>query len=91
MVVRDVTEVEESTAAERLVLTASGRPFGKARIDIVLTPQSDGCRVAITETPVSGPGAWIHNPVLDLAIARRNVETLARLAAVAERPTSSAD
>ena len=36
---------------------------------------------------MAGFGKWIYNPVVDLVMARRNVETLARLAALSERHT----
>jgi hypothetical protein len=73
---------------ERLVMTARGRPFGEARIEIVLTVEGKGTRVALTETPISGPGRWLFNRVDDAILHRRNVESLARLAAMSERRTA---
>jgi uncharacterized protein YndB with AHSA1/START domain len=83
----DETSVDEVTPNERLVMTARGRPLGEARVEIALTGQGDGTRVLLTETPISGPGRWLHNRIADAILHRRNVESLARLAAMAERRT----
>ena len=91
VVIRDVSTVEVVEPDKRLVLTASGRPFGHARVTIELTPDESGTRVSIDEVPIAGPGKWLDNPVSELLLARRNTETLARLAALAERRTSPAD
>jgi uncharacterized protein YndB with AHSA1/START domain len=85
---RDETEVEEVTPGERLVVMARGRPMGEARVEIVLSPMDGGTDVTMTETPVSGPGQWFHNPLSETVLMRRNVESLARLAAIAERRTA---
>ena len=84
---RDETQVEESSPGERLVMTARGRPVGEARIEITLTPEGTATLVTMTETPVSGPGRWVHNPVTEALLVRRNVEGLARLTAIVERRT----
>ena len=46
--------------------------------------------MTLAEAPVGGLGKWLHNPVNEAVLARRNVETLARLAALAERRTEPA-
>jgi Activator of Hsp90 ATPase homolog 1-like protein len=84
----DETSVDEVSANERLVMTARGRPFGEARIEITLTVEGNGTRVALAETPISGPASWLHNRVADLILHRRNVESLARLTAMSERRTA---
>jgi uncharacterized protein YndB with AHSA1/START domain len=84
----DETQVEEMVPNERLVMTARGRPFGEARVDISLSPEGNGTRVVLTETPVRGPGHWLHNGVSDALLHRRNVESLARLAVISERRTA---
>jgi hypothetical protein len=43
------------------------------------------------EAPVAGPGKWLHNPVTEAVLTRRNVETLARLTALVERHTTPND
>jgi uncharacterized protein YndB with AHSA1/START domain len=84
---RDETVVEEVAPGGRLVMTARGRPMGEARVEIVLAPKGGGTEITMTETPISGPGQWFHNPVSEALLTRRNVESLARLAALAERRT----
>jgi hypothetical protein len=66
-------------------MTARVRPFGEARIELTLTPEGDHTVVQMTESAVSGPGRWVHSPLTERLLARRNVESLARLAAIAER------
>lgn len=85
--VRDETRVETCEPGRRLVLTASGRPFGKARIEIELDDADGHCRVTMTEYPVAGPGRLGRNPVGDAILRRRNTEALSRLAAICERHT----
>lgn len=85
---RDDTTIETCEPGRRLVMTASGRPFGKARIEIELTDVPDGCRITMREEPVAGPGAWGHNPLADRLLHRRNAEALTRLAALCERRVS---
>lgn len=87
LVTRDETEVEEMEPDRRLVLTARGRPVGEARIVIELEDEGAGCRLTMTEHPVSGPGEWLHNPVTEAVLVRRNNETLNRFAALVERRT----
>ena len=55
MLLDDVTVVEESVPLEKLVLHAKGRPFGGARVILHLSDIDDGCRVEMTEYPVTGP------------------------------------
>jgi uncharacterized protein YndB with AHSA1/START domain len=86
----DETRVEEVETNRRLVMTARGRPLGEARIEIILDPELRGTRVLMHEAPVKGPGAWINNPVTESVLHRRNVESLARLAALAEHRTAPA-
>ena len=82
MATRDETVVEEVEPDRRLVLLARGRPFGEARIVIELEADGDGTRVTMDETPVKGPGQWLHNPLTEALLVRRNTESLARLTAV---------
>ena len=86
-VARDESQVEEVVPGRRLVLIARGRPFGEARVVIDLEADGGQTLVTMRETPCAGPGKWLHNPVSDAALARRNVESLARLTCIAERRT----
>lgn len=87
LVTRDETIVEESAPGRKLVLLAKGGILGSARVVLELEPDGDGTLVSLSEAPVAGFGKWVHNPALDRVLARRNVETLARLAALSERHT----
>ena len=88
LVARDETVVESSQPPNALTLVAKGRPLGEARVSITLRPDGAGTEVTMVETPIAGPGKWLHNPVTEALLVRRNVESLARLAAIAERRTS---
>ena len=87
---QDETKVEVCEAPEHLVLLARGRPLGEARVDLRLERTAAGTEVTMGEVPVSGPGKWAHNPVLDAVLQARIVESLGRLAALAEQPSSPA-
>jgi len=84
--VRDSTSVVESAAPHRLVLRGRARPTGVVRIEIDLAARDGGTEVVLTEVPVEGPPAWLHNPLQDWLIDRRNRESLRRLKQLAERP-----
>lgn len=85
LLVNDETEVVTSLRPGRLVLTTRARPFGVARVTLTMEPDGAGTTVTMQEVPTGGPGRWLHNPFNDGVLRLRNVETLARLAAIAER------
>ena len=87
MVTRDYSEVEKLEPDSEIVLYASGSKLGSARIRITVEPHPDGSQVAIHETPVDGPGKWLHNPLQDVLLHRRNIESLHRLRATVRRFT----
>lgn len=91
LVTRDETVVEKCQPNERLVLLVRGRPVGEARVVLELNDENNGCRVTMHETPIAGPGKWLHNPATEALLARRNTETLDRLAAVAEKRTEPSE
>jgi uncharacterized protein YndB with AHSA1/START domain len=82
--VRDSTSVVESQPAQRLVLHARARPTGVARVELDLAVVGGGTRVAISERPIVGPPALLHNPIQDWFIDRRNRDSLRRLKRLAE-------
>ena len=90
-VVRDDSVVTEVEPGRVLQLQAHGRPFGEATVRLELDPEGDGCRITMTETPTAGPGKWLHNPLSEAILVRRNTESLARLCALAERRTAPAE
>jgi len=81
----DYTEVTDSQPLKLLALRARGWPFGEAAVRLNLSAQGDSTRVVIEEEAVSGPGALVPAPVQAPGIKWRNIETLRRLAFIAER------
>lgn len=79
LLLADSTEVLACEPAHRLVLRARGWPAGEARVELVLGADGDQTQVVMTEEPTSGPGAWLHNPVLEAVLVRRVAESLDRL------------
>jgi hypothetical protein len=63
----------------RLELEAHAWPAGTAGIVLRVEERGDGVCVALDEAPRRGPARLLHNPVADLLIKVRNVETLRRL------------
>jgi uncharacterized protein YndB with AHSA1/START domain len=84
----DETRIDEVTPNERIVMTARARPFGEARVELTLKAEGEGTKVTLTETPIKGPASWLHNRIADTILHRRNVECLARLAAMSEKRTA---
>ncbi|MEV8180129.1 SRPBCC family protein [Cellulosimicrobium funkei] len=66
-------------------LQARGWPAGEARVRIEVLPTEQGCTVRITEDAEKGPGTLVPRPVRSAVIGPRNVESLRRLALLAER------
>ena len=83
-VLDDDTEVLECDPGRFLRLRARGWPLGEAEVAIRLTAQGAGTLVAIDEEAVSGPGSYLPEPVKAVSIKIRNVESLRRLAFLAE-------
>ncbi|MEU4419769.1 SRPBCC family protein [Actinoplanes sp. NPDC024001] len=82
----DASTVLTCTPNRRLRLNAGLWPLGEAVVDIRLEPVGDhATRVVIEEDFEAGPLRWVQNKVNDLILHRRNVETLRRLADIAER------
>jgi hypothetical protein len=75
----------------RLLMTARGWPVGEAEVEITLEAKAGGTQVTTRETPTGGAGRLLRNRAGDSLIHRRNLETLARLAALAERRTKPVD
>lgn len=88
LTVRDHTVVEEVEADRLLALTARGRPLGEASIRLELEGDDDECVVTMHEVPAPGSARWMHTRPVDELLRMRNVESLRRLAGLAERRTS---
>ena len=80
----DSTSCEVWDPPRRMVLTARGWPVGEARVTIEAKAAGDGCIVRIQEEAVSGPAKLLPPLVTHALLRWRNVETLHRLAYLAE-------
>ncbi len=85
LLLNDSTEVLECSPTSYLKLKARGWPAGEAEVELRLEAAGDTTEVSITEDLTRGPGRLLPKPARDPQIAWRNVETLRRLAYVAER------
>ena len=83
-VIDDNTEVLECDSGRFLRLRARGWRIGEAEVAIRLTASGAGTLVEIEEHVASGPGLLVPPPLAGLSIKIRNVETLRRLAFLAE-------
>ena len=79
----DHTEVTACDPLRLLALRARAWPFGEAVTILSLNEYGAGTRVVIEEDAVSGPGKLV--PMRRPGVKARNVETLRRLAYIAER------
>ncbi|WP_205873403.1 SRPBCC family protein [Mycobacterium camsae] len=85
LVIDDKTEVESCTPGAELVLKARVGLFGAARITLRLSDNPDGCRIEMSEVPVTGPASLLPDRLALAAVYPRNRECLWRLGALAER------
>ena len=81
----DETEILGCEPGHRLRMQARGWPMGEATVELTLHPAGDHTLVEMYEEPTSGPGAWIHNRVVDMVGTKRLEETLDRLRRLVER------
>ncbi len=88
LLIDDTTEVTESRPPHYLALRGRGWPAGEVDIAIHLRASGGGTEVVIEEDAAAGPGVLIPKPVRGLTFRWRNVETLRRLAYIAERRTA---
>lgn len=89
LLIDDDTEVVDVRPGASLTLKAKARPSGSALVTIRLEPLGAETRVVIEEDAVSGPAVLVPRPLRDLGLKWRNVESLRRLAYVAERRPAS--
>jgi uncharacterized protein YndB with AHSA1/START domain len=80
----DNTEVLQATPKSLLQLRARAWPSGEAQVTMRLRAQGSQCEVTIEEDAVKGPGVLVPKPLRDVPLAWRNIETLRRLAYIAE-------
>ena len=85
LLIDDNTEVTESNPGVSMSLRARAWPAGEASVTIRLRPVGVQTEVVIDEDAVSGPGTLVPRPLRAATLKWRNVETLQRLAYLAER------
>lgn len=85
----DTTSMLEWDPPRRAVMQARLWPVGEATVALDVEATEGGSLVTITEVPSSGPFAMVPRPAADLPIKVRNVETLKRLAYLAEGQAGS--
>ncbi|MCZ4119608.1 SRPBCC family protein [Streptomyces sp. H39-S7] len=84
------TVVRVNELESRLELEAYAGVLGTARIAIEIRPWGDDSLVVVDEHPLRGPGARLHNTVVDAAIMLRHRSMLDRFAEAVERLTPPA-
>jgi uncharacterized protein YndB with AHSA1/START domain len=85
----DSSSVVAVEPGRRLRLKVGLWPIGEAVVDIRLEPDGPGrTRVIMLEDFERGPLRWVHNKLNDVLLHRRNIESLRRLADIAERAES---
>ena len=87
LLIDDTTEVVESNPGTTLTLRARAWPSGEAGVTLHLRPNGTGTEVVIEEDAESGPATLVPKVLRDPPLGWRNVETLRRLAYLAERRT----
>jgi uncharacterized protein YndB with AHSA1/START domain len=80
----DDTEVLESKRPRQLVLEARIRPFAVNKVELRLRRRGNGTRVTMIEYPTGGLAKLVANPLMDLLLHVRNLESLRRLRRLAE-------
>lgn len=85
VVLDDETTVVACEPLREIVLAAKARPFGAARVTLRLHDIAEGCRIEMSEVPISRPLKWLPQSATLAAAWPRNRECTWRLAAVAER------
>jgi len=84
LLLNDHTRVEGSSPGSRLQLLARAWPSGEARVEIELAAHEGRTTVTMHDDAVSGPGRLIPLPARSAALHVRNIESLRRLALLAE-------
>jgi hypothetical protein len=84
--IQDSTSVVAAEKARMLHLRPKLWPLGEAEVLITLTDLGTGqTKVTLAEDFRAGPLLWVRTKINDLAMHRRNRESLRRLADLAER------
>jgi len=82
--INDDTTMLEWDPPRHAMMRPKGWPMGEAHVQIDVRPIGSGCIVRMKEAAVAGPGKYVPPALLDIVMSVRNVETLKRLAFIAE-------
>ena len=85
ILLNDDTEVLEQKPSQLIRLRANAWPLGQAHVSISLSATGSHTEVVIDEQATSGPGAVVPDALIAPLLNWRNVETLSRLAFIAEK------
>ena len=85
LLIDDTTDVLDLVPGRRLSLRARGWPAGEAEVVISLEAAAGSTRIVLQEDVVAGPGRVLPAGLRGPLLHARNVETLRRLAYLAER------
>jgi uncharacterized protein YndB with AHSA1/START domain len=81
----DSSKILEHDPPHRLVLEVRFRPAGVARVEIQVEPTTNGSRIVMTETPISGAISVLPRLVVTPLLTVRNAFSLQRLRHEVER------
>jgi uncharacterized protein YndB with AHSA1/START domain len=84
MLINDHSEVLDVVPGRSITLRARAWPVGEAKVGIRLSDVGAQTEVVIEEEIIAGPGVLVPDPLKGLSLKWRNVETLRRLAFIAE-------
>jgi len=88
--VDDTTEVEHLDVPHEIVLRVRAWPTGEGQVRITAEPEGTGTRVVMHEDAVSGLATLLPRLARDPMLVARNMETLRRLAHLAENKVGAA-
>lgn len=84
LLISDTTQVVAVDVPHRLRMHARMWPLGEALVELRMESRGAGSKIVMAEAPASGPALWLDNPLQRFYLRRRNIESLARLAALVE-------
>jgi uncharacterized protein YndB with AHSA1/START domain len=88
----DHTEVLDVAPPYLIELKAKARPFGTARVRLVLTPRGPGTTdVTMIEEAGDALSRVVFNPLTDVLVRARNTKSLQRLKRLSEAPETVSD
>jgi hypothetical protein len=87
LLISDTTSVVEWKPPHHATLRVRAWPAGEGQVTLACTPEGGRTRVVMTEDAASGPARLVPKPARDPVLHLRNLETLRRLAYLAENRT----